>query len=42
VSAPLTLAVFAALAVFWMVFYRPEARAPVSEGGEHRHHEATR
>lgn len=34
VSPPLTLAVFAALAVFWMVVYRPESRgAGASEEG---------
>ena len=33
-SAPLTLAVFAALAVFWAAFYRPESQARGSIAGE--------
>jgi uncharacterized membrane protein len=41
VSAPLTLAVFGGLAVFWMLAYRPETRAVITETGEHAHHEAS-
>lgn len=40
VSAPLTLALFGGLAVFWMLAYRPETRAAINETGEHAHHEA--
>ena len=39
VSAPLTLAVFGALAVFWMLVYRPEARVAATESGGHVHHD---